>query len=170
MSQSLPAGYAIRQGSTLDRALLLKFLQSTYAEITPGTDFIHLAKTVDQYFSKDTPLWWVDHTADLPDGLPALLPSQARTGAVGCLWVGTAIAQSTGTRHPHIFLLYIAPPHRRQGLGSALMQQAEQWATQRGDRQISLQVFQTNQPALDLYRSLGYETESLWLVKRVNSE
>jgi ribosomal protein S18 acetylase RimI-like enzyme len=168
MSESLPAGYAIRQGSTLDRALLLKFLQRTYAEITPGSDFTHLAETVDQYFSKETPLWWVHQPASkTPIGLPSLSASLSRSGTVGCLWLGTAIAQSTGLSHTHIFLLYVTPSHRRQGLGKALMRQAEEWTAQRGDRQISLQVFQNNEPALNLYRSLGYEIESLWMVKRL---
>lgn len=166
MSVSLPGGYYIRQGCTLERALLLKFLQKTYAEIAPGGEYTHLAATVDQYFSNETPLWWLhETTSEGSAGLPSLSASQSRALAIGCLWLGTAIAQSTGNRHTHIFLLYVAPAHRRQGLASALMQQAEVWARQQGDRQISLQVFTTNQPALNLYRSLGYETESLWMVK-----
>lgn len=166
MSVFLPAGYAIHQGSALERALLLKFLQKTYAEIAPGGNHAHLAETIDQYFSNETPLWWIHLTASEDStGLPSLSASQSRATAVGCLWLGTAIAQPTGYRHTHVFLLYVAPAHRRRGLGSALMQQAETWAKQRGDRQISLQVFTTNQPALNLYRSLGYETESLWMVK-----
>lgn len=170
MSVSLPAGYAIRQGSTLERALLLKFLQQTYAEIAPGKDHAYLAETVDQYFSNETPLWWLHQTGvEVPTGLPSL-SNPSRATAIGCLWLGTAIAQPTGDRHTHIFLLYITPSHRRQGLGSALMQQAEAWARQHGDRQISLQVFITNQPALNLYRSLGYETESLWMVKKLDNK
>jgi ribosomal protein S18 acetylase RimI-like enzyme len=171
MSESLPVGYALRLGSTLDRALLLSFIHKTYAEISPETDFTHLAETVDQYLSRDTPLWWVYQPgSEAPTGLPSRSACQPRSGIVGCLWLGTAIAQSSGLRHPHIFLLYIAPSHRRQGLGKALMRQAEEWARQRGDRLLSLQVFQTNQPALNLYRSLGYETESLWLVKQMGEE
>lgn len=171
MSVSLPAGYAIRQGSTLQRALLLKFLQITYSEIAPGGDQSHLAETVDQYFSNETPLWWMHQVvSEELTGLPSLSASQSKTTAIGCLWLGTAIAQSTGDRHTHVFLLYVAPAHRRRGLGSALMQHAEAWAKQRGDRQISLQVFTANQPALNLYRSLGYETESLWMVKELRRE
>ncbi len=71
----------------------------------------------------------------------------------------------SGDRHAHIFLLYVAPAHRRRGIGRALMQQAEVWARAQGDRQIGLQVFQSNQAALQLYRSLGFETQSLWMAK-----
>ena len=57
------------------------------------------------------------------------------------------------------------PEYRRQGIGSALMRYAEDWARAKGDRQIGLQVFQFNQPALNLYQQLGYETQSFWMIK-----
>jgi ribosomal protein S18 acetylase RimI-like enzyme len=41
----------------------------------------------------------------------------------------------------------------------------EDWATQKGDRQIGLQVFESNTPALNLYHQLGYQEQSLWMVK-----
>jgi ribosomal protein S18 acetylase RimI-like enzyme len=75
------------------------------------------------------------------------------------------VDQLLGRRHTHIFLLYVEPGHRRQGIGSALMHQAEAFARSRGDHQIGLQVFQSNQPAVQLYQQLGYQTQSLWMVK-----
>lgn len=146
-------GYTVRTGSRLDRARLLKFMQLTYQELYPEGDFSHLAQTVEQYFTSSTPLWWVEETS----------PSQKVP--VGCLWLGSAIDQVSRDRHAHIFLVYVAPEHRRRGIGSALMQEAETWAKDRGDRQIGLQVFLTNQPALNLYRKLGYDTQSLWMLK-----
>lgn len=143
-------GYQWRLGSGLDRALLVKFMQLTYQELFPGgRDFSHLAQTVEGYLSKETPLWWVE--------------SEKRTVAV--LWMGNAIAQDSGDRHAHIFLLYVMKEHRRRGIAKGLMQLGEDWARKRGDRQIGLQVFQNNQPALDLYQHLGYQTQSLWMVK-----
>jgi ribosomal protein S18 acetylase RimI-like enzyme len=132
-------------------------MQQTYQELYPGQSFSHLAYTVEQYLSRETPLWWVkqaESTSELP------LPS-----AVACLWMGMAIDQIQGDRHAHIFLLYVSPNYRRQGIGSALMHHAEVWAKARGDRQIGLQVFQHNKPALHLYEKLGYQSQSLWMVK-----
>ncbi|MBF2029681.1 MAG: GNAT family N-acetyltransferase [Oscillatoriales cyanobacterium C42_A2020_001] len=149
---ALPAGYSMLPGSTLDRALLLKFMHKTYLELTPDNSLTHLSNTVEQYFSSETPIWWVAWE-DM---------------VIACLWLGTAIDQLQGDRHAHIFLLYVAPAHRRKGIGSALMHQAEAWAQARGDRQIGLQVFQSNQPALSLYQQLGYEPQSLWMVKPLN--
>lgn len=149
--------YKIRSGSTLDRALLVKFMQRTYQEIFPQQDFSHLTRTVEQYLSQETPLWWVDF-------LEAEQVNSS-TNPVACLWIGNAIDQLHGNRHAVIFLLYVVPKNRRQGIGKALMRYAEDWATKRGDSQIGLQVFQSNTAALNLYNQLGYQTQSLWMVK-----
>lgn len=158
----LSSGYRLRRGNGLDRALLVKFMQRTYQELYPTESFAHLAQTVEQYFSSETPLWWVEPDADAANS--------TSSDAVACVWIGTAIDQVTGQRHPHIFLLYVSPDHRRQGIGSALMQQVETWAKERGDRQIGLQVFQQNLPARHLYEKLGYQPQALWLVKSIDSE
>ncbi|MFK0730902.1 MAG: GNAT family N-acetyltransferase [Gloeotrichia echinulata DVL01] len=155
---SLLPGYNIYLGSTLDRALLVKYMQRSYQDSFPQQDFSHLAGTVEQYFSKDTPLWWVQEEEG------------TSYPPIACLWVGNAIDQVGGIRHPHIFLLYVVPEHRRRGIGTALMRYVENWATQRGDRQIGLQVFQSNQTALHLYHQLGYQTQSLWMVKSLQKE
>jgi GNAT superfamily N-acetyltransferase len=154
VTEQLLPDYRLWQGSSLDRALLVQFMQRTYRELYPGQSFAHLAQTVDQYLSPDTPLWWVKRDV-----------STGSDRAIACLWLGNAIDQVRGDRHAHVFLLYVIPEHRRQGVGSALMQYAEAWAKQRGDHQIGLQVFQANQPALNLYTKLGYETQSLWMIK-----
>lgn len=169
MPELLLPGYNIRLGSALERALLVKFMQRSYQDIFPQGDFSHLAQTVEQYFSSKTPLWWVDEAGE-EDREKKLDLSPHPLSPVACLWVGNAVDQIGGSRHAHIFLLYVVPEHRRQGIGTALMKYVENWATQRGDRQIGLQVFQSNQAALNLYDQLGYQTQSLWMVKSLNIE
>jgi ribosomal protein S18 acetylase RimI-like enzyme len=190
VSEQLLSGYIIRRGSTLDRALLLKFMRRTYQDLFPNEDFSHLEQTVKQYFSSDTPLWWVEEEGEQGAGSrgkipllctlpPAPLPLVPNTSTslstsaqcpIACLWVGNAIDQVHGNRHAHIFILYVLPEHRRRGIGTALMQYVENWAIQRGDRQIGLQVFQSNKPALNLYNQLGYQTQSIWMVKFLSAE
>ncbi len=80
--------------------------------------------------------------------------------------MGTAIDQIEGDRYPYIFLLYVHPDYRLQGIGTALMQKAEDWARERGDRQVGLQVFVQNQAALRLYEKLGYQPQSVFMVKQ----
>ena len=181
---NLLPGYSIRQGSTLDQALLVKFMQRTYQEQFPAQDFSHLAHTVEQYFCRDTPLWWVDeevgevgevggeeilHQSPITHyPLPIThyqLPITNHQLPVACLWVGNAIDQVSGDRHPHIFLLYVTPKYRRKGIGKALMAYLENWAIHKEYRQIGLQVFLSNTTALNLYHQLGYQEQSLWMVK-----
>ncbi|WP_250125906.1 GNAT family N-acetyltransferase [Chroococcidiopsis sp. CCMEE 29] len=193
MSEQLLPGYYIRVGSGLERALLVKFMQRTYQEILLEQDFSHLARTVEQYFSKETPLWWVEflgrEAGELGTPTKWGLGEAGAAGAaegkflrqnqrlphsspsiVACLWVGNAVDQVQGDRHAHIFLLYVVPEHRRRGIGTALMRYLENWARARGDRQIGLQVFQSNKNALNLYNQLGYQTQSLWMVKPLYPE
>lgn len=161
MSEQLLPGYWLRVGSGYERAMLVKFIQLAYRQLFPEQeDFSHLVRTVNQYLSKETPLWWVD-------AAQAEVPGNSSVGhePVGCIWLGNAIDQVQGDRHAHVFLLYVMPEHRRQGIGSALMRHAQDWARARGDRQIGLQVFQSNHSALSLYHQLGYETQSLWMIK-----
>ncbi|MFZ9737484.1 MAG: GNAT family N-acetyltransferase [Prochlorotrichaceae cyanobacterium] len=162
----MPPDYYLKQGSGLDRALLLRFLQRTYQELCPQSHLGHLATTAEQYFSGRTPIWWVEWQNPHPDptvrrGLLEQVAGKGHTVKVGCLWMGSAVDQCHGDRHSHIFLLYVDPEHRRQGLGRALMQTAETWAKKQGDRQITLQVFVNNAAALTLYKNLGYEPQSM---------
>jgi ribosomal protein S18 acetylase RimI-like enzyme len=178
-AESIP-GYGLRSGSGLDRAKLIEFMHRTYRELYPDRELGHLAQTVEQYFSNQTPLWWVECLKNDPDReeiLPASPPAylypqsaaQNLKSVVGCLWLGNAIDQTTGERHAHIFLLYVAPEHRRLGIGASLVIHAENWARTRGDRQIGLQVFLSNQPALNLYQKLGYQSHSIWMLKSLES-
>ena len=169
-------GYWLRSGSGIDRAQLVKFMHRTYGELYPDRELGHLAQTVEQYFSKQTPLWWVEFQKNMGEeeaNLSALPSSQPKPksqvqnlkSAVGCLWLGNAIDQCTGERYSHIFLLYVSREHRRLGIGKSLVNHAENWAKKRGDRQIGLQVFISNQPALNLYQKLGYKSHSLSMIK-----
>jgi ribosomal protein S18 acetylase RimI-like enzyme len=79
--------------------------------------------------------------------------------------MGNAIDQINGSRYSHIFLLYVIPEYRRRGIAKILLQQAESWAKTRGDRQIGLQVFPQNQAAVNLYQNMGFQTQSLTMLK-----
>lgn len=152
-------GYRLDRGSggTRERDRLLSFMHRTYAELFPGGEFPYLENAVNRFFSPETPLLWVQKS------------DETQWNPVAGLWLGNAIDQGTGARQAHILLLYVMPDHRRRGIGAALVRYAETWAKSRGDRQIGLQVFETNLPALGLYRALGYETQSRWMTKSIEN-
>lgn len=64
--------------------------------------------------------------------------------------------------------LAVAEGWRSQGIGRALMQQAETWASDRGITEIELSVWEFNQRALALYEKLGYRTIRRYMSKGIN--
>ncbi|MBE9241918.1 GNAT family N-acetyltransferase [Synechocystis salina] len=189
-----PPGYCLYKGTTRDRRLLVDFLERTYQALFPERhDFSHLGQTVESYFSWRSPLWWVTPEAgqgspvhhdnsfsvgEDPLGLMAQinLPVQDQRGnnqgektacaqPIAGLWLGNAVDQVTGDRHGHIFMLYVEPAHRRRGIATALMAQAQQWGEQRGDRRLALQVFTHNQGAKELYEKFGFSPHALLMQK-----
>ena len=152
-------GDRIIKGSTKDKAQLIQFMMLTYQELFPNQkDFKHLATTIEQYFSTETPLWWVEFPTNLSPTSHLLLP-------IAGLWMGNAIDQITGDRYAHIFLLYVVPEYRRRGIAKKLLEQAQIWAKIRGDRQIGLQVFPQNQAAVNLYQKMGFQIQSISMLK-----
>ena len=63
------------------------------------------------------------------------------------------------SRHVADLGLMVAESHRRQGIGSALLEQAVSWSRGAGVRKLELHVFPWNEPALRLYESFGFERE-----------
>ncbi len=152
-------GYRLEPGSTLDRARLVKFMQRAYRDLGATETGTHLADTVNRHFTASAKLWWLIGSQPLSGGLPGL----QRHEPVGCLWLGESIDQRNGHRQAYVFLLYVEASHRRQGLGTALMHYAHQWAKAQSYQQINLQVFEDNTAALSLYQKLGYTPQARWM-------
>ena len=63
------------------------------------------------------------------------------------------------SRHVADLGLMVAESHRRQGVGTMLLERAVSWARETGVRKLELHVFPWNEPALGLYESFGFERE-----------
>jgi ribosomal protein S18 acetylase RimI-like enzyme len=57
---------------------------------------------------------------------------------------------------------------RRTGIGRALMEKAHEWAVVEGADSIELNVWEFNQEAIEFYKTLGYETASRKMSKRLS--
>lgn len=56
---------------------------------------------------------------------------------------------------------------RRAGIGRALMENAHEWAAAQGADSMELNVWEFNQGAIEFYQTLGYETASRKMSKRL---
>jgi hypothetical protein len=78
--------------------------------------------------------------------------------AVDSSIVGAVIAGFDGVRG-WIYHLAVAPAHRRRGIATRLMREAEAVLRARGCSKVNLQVRAANQGVVAFYRALGYQLE-----------
>jgi ribosomal protein S18 acetylase RimI-like enzyme len=100
-----------------------------------------------------------------------------------CLWVAEHEGQIVGLvkiairetrdipvlvprQYAEIGTLAVAQNYRRRGIGRALMETAERWASERGIDQIELSVWEFNDQARAFYAALGYLTASRKMWRR----
>jgi ribosomal-protein-alanine N-acetyltransferase len=61
----------------------------------------------------------------------------------------------------HLLNITVAPPFRRQGWARCLMQALSVWSHAKGASWLWLEVRESNAPALNLYKSLGFQQVGL---------
>jgi L-phenylalanine/L-methionine N-acetyltransferase len=79
---------------------------------------------------------------------------------------GTLVGRLSVGRDPHPASAHVADvglmvalDARRQGVGSALLRSAVDWAREAGVRKLELHVFPWNEAAIALYEAFGFERE-----------
>ena len=87
----------------------------------------------------------------------AVLVAESPGGVVGRL----SIARDGNPASHHVaeLGLMVAAGERRRGIGTALMEEAVRWAGAAGVTKLELHVFPHNEPAIALYRKLGFVEE-----------
>lgn len=88
-----------------------------------------------------------------------VIVAETEQGIVGRLSI--ARDPHPSCRHVADVGLMVRRDARRQGVGTALLAAAEQWARRAGIRKIELHVFPHNEAAIALYERAGYEREGL---------
>jgi GNAT superfamily N-acetyltransferase len=73
----------------------------------------------------------------------------------------------SGLEQGNIVAIAVSPQGEGKGVGKRLMEKAEDWAHQKGYRQIILNVFAKNDRAVNFYKHLNYEAEVLKMVKEI---
>lgn len=73
----------------------------------------------------------------------------------------------TRERQGYVASLAVTRDAEGTGVGTLLLKKAEDWAKQKGYKELVLQVFTANQRAIKLYESLGYEPDISVMVKQI---
>jgi ribosomal protein S18 acetylase RimI-like enzyme len=96
----------------------------------------------------------------MPDAV--ILVAEASPGAspAGYLFATTRHDYFTGAAHAHVEALVVGKAEEGRGVARALMDGVEQWARGRGHAWVTLNVFDRNTRAREIYEHLGYEAET----------
>lgn len=104
---------------------------------------------------------WFDASAEGE----AVLIAELDGDPSGCAYLCSVIDYFTGTTHGHLSVLAVSEQCEGQGVGSALVAAAENWARARGSDRLTLHAMVNNARARALYERRGFEGELIRYVK-----
>ena len=107
------------------------------------------------------------HLREQPAGTHIFVAEDEDAVLVGFLHLQTTADYFTHAQNCHIADLAVAPERDGQGVGSALLLFAEDWAKRHRCRHLTLAVFPGNERARALYERHGYGVDVLRMAKLV---
>jgi len=96
---------------------------------------------------------------------PGLLIAEHEGASLGFAFLEPAIDYFSGDRHGHIGMIAVTEAAEGHGAGAALMRAAEAWARANGYARLTLNVFEGNNRARQMYERFGYQVETVRYVK-----
>lgn len=102
-----------------------------------------------------------------PDDSGLLIAEDARGRPLGFAYLETQL--DFFTRHPHAHLAELAVTREAEGVGAggALLSASEDWARSKGYSVLTLNVFDGNRHARDVYERRGFSPEYVRYIKRL---
>jgi ribosomal protein S18 acetylase RimI-like enzyme len=134
-------------------ALLFKQARLRALEHDPsafGSTFAKESQLDDAAWRKRAAAW----TGDRSTGYLALEPGDSAP-AQPCGLIGAFLDELDPPR-AHVISLWVAPEHRRAGLGIRLLDAVKSWAALHGARELRLLVTSGNHAAIDFYHRNGF--------------
>ena len=99
---------------------------------------------------------------------PSPLSGFGEAGArLGFAFLEPAVDYFSGDRHGHVGMIAVTEAAEGRGAGAALMRAAEDWARARGYPKLTLNVFEGNRRAREVYERFGYRVETVRYVKTI---
>ena len=112
----------------------------------PDTPDNHLAE-IDEFYNNESP--------DIVDVFIAEYESQAVVFLE--LNIRNFAEGSRSTAIPYVEAWYVKPSHQSQGLGKALMQQAEEWALDSGYSELASDTDVFNEKSIEIHKRFGFK-------------
>ena len=120
----------------------------------PEEFFDHDAKLVSRYFEGDAPESEI------------LIACDIKGVVIGVLVLSQNLDPLNNQVNTHIEVLDVARLYERKGIGSALLEKAEQLALAQGSLAVSLNVFRNNRKARRFYQLHNFDEELIRCIKR----
>jgi GNAT superfamily N-acetyltransferase len=102
---------------------------------------------------------------DRSDPPETLLVAEAGGRRAGFVFLEEKEDYFTGERHGHIGILAVSAEAEGRGAGGALVRAAEAWARGRGYARLTLNVFDGNLHAREVYEHLGFRPDTVKYLK-----
>jgi GNAT superfamily N-acetyltransferase len=97
----------------------------------------------------------------MPDRAVVKVARNERQQVIGMVSAQLVISTAQGTPSAWVEDMVVDASYRGCGIGKRLLDAAREWAIQHGASRMQLLVDTANQPALDFYEHLGWETTQL---------
>jgi GNAT superfamily N-acetyltransferase len=156
------SGIIVRGGTAADRDFVIGTARRLAAfgpppwrsimEVVAGE-----VRCLDDFFDGGTP----------DPGGPTLFLAEQSGDSMGFAFLEPAVDYFSGEAHGHVGMIAVTEAAEGRGAGAALMRAAEEWARSRGYPKLTLNVFEGNQRARQVYERLGYQVETLRYVKHL---
>jgi ribosomal protein S18 acetylase RimI-like enzyme len=137
----------IRRATQTDLPTLLEFEQNIITVELP----------MDPTLRRDT-YHYYDLAEMLEDDESAIFIAEANGKAVGSGNVGIRQAKQYNNINEYAYagLMYVDPEYRGKNIVSLLMDAIKQWAVEKGQTELRLQVYDANIPAVKAYEKYGF--------------
>ncbi len=87
--------------------------------------------------------------------------TQAFVAEAGGKAIGFILVEHLGADQGHVITLDVRADHRRRGVGTALLAEAERWLAKCGVRQVRLETAVDNQAGIIFWEQAGYRRRRL---------
>ena len=132
-----------RRNALVFKAVRLRALQD--APTAFGSTYAQTARLTDDDWRRRAEEWNGERSASF-----LAMDAGAPCGMVGCF------LDRDDSARAHLVAMWVAPTHRRTGVGRDLVDTVGDWARAKGVRDVRLTVTSNNDSAIGFYRALGF--------------